>query len=509
MKPKISILLILTIMLPMNAAAMSAPPYRPPASVENTPISLPFPMTDAPVGITFAALNLSWGENDYSTAPYRDAPYYPIDFTGEYTVRYNGVESAVVEIAVPFLGMTEPEPNILVDGKTVEPGVYFSLIPLEYEEGTPLMADYINNVREQAKPYIPHHFEPDAQAKLYTFTQYGPDHSNIGIEITLEYDPVETLLLISAPFDMEPHINYCTYIDSGEDTEPTQRLNGHYYGEARTVQFHRVTPFEVLVVGNDTLSWRTHEQNSPEKSGGFYLSVSEPKNETPREFITRIQDEKVNFFEDFQYPILPDDFLLHWTDRMLDLQSEIPSDVIHNFANIQCIDHLNLRSYCMFMLNHNYINQYIMMQQSLVVPITFEPNEERVLSISYRPVTGMEWSESKNQSLFHSMILTEAANYWDFFDRLTIITNHPDGVIESVIPNGFIETGSNYVLEIQSAPRNNISIGFVMPDERQKPLAYWITPTQLFTLIILAVIILTVFLAKRSVQKRGTKKDIE
>jgi hypothetical protein len=472
MKRMIFILLILTVMLPVNAAAMTAP-YVPPDSLENTPISLPFPVTDVPVGITFAALDIAWGENDTSTAPYWDAPYYPIDFTAEYTIRYDGDEPAVAEIAMPMLGMFKPEANIVVDGEPAELATYFSIVPLKYEEQIPLMAEYIDNMQSQAEPYEARYFDLDAPAKLYTFIQYGADKSGIGIDIILEYDPAETILLINAPFDMEPNINYGTYIDMGSDVEPSHRPRGYYYGEVRTVQIDKVALYDVLVVGNDTLSWRIREQYRPEESGSFSLSVSEPKNETPREFITRVQDEDVEFFDNFPRPVLPNDFLVRWVDQMLDLQSKMPSNVIHSFANVRCIDHIYSSDYCMFDLNDEYANRYIMRQQSFVTAVKFEPHEERVLRVAYRSVTGMEWNKAEMQSLFYSTILTEAVNYWEFFDALRITTNRPEDAIESAIPNGFIETDNSYVLDIQSVPKDNISIGFVMPDVRHDPPINW------------------------------------
>jgi hypothetical protein len=450
MKHMIFILLILTVMLPVDAEAMTAP-YVPPESLENTPISLPFPVTDVPVGITFAALDIAWGENDTSTAPYWDAPYYPIDFTAEYTIRYDGDEPAVAEIAVPMLGMFKPEANIVVDGEPAELATYFSIVPLEHEEQIPIMAEYIYNVRSQAEPYVARYFDLDAPAKLYTFTQHGPGGSDIGIDITLEYDPTETTLLINAPFDMELRV------DSGIDTEPTYKPNDHYH-ELYTVQFYKIAPFEVLVIGNDTLSWRTHEQQRPAESGGFSLSASGQKDETPREFITRVQDENAWFFDNLMYPVLPKDFLVRWVDQMLDLQSEMPSNVKHSFVNVPC---------------YEYMYQYTMMQQSLVASVDFEPNEERVLKISYRPITGMEWNKAEKQSLFHSTILTEAVNYWEFFDALKITTNRPVDAIESAIPSGFIETDNSYVLDIQSVPKDNVSIGFIMPDVRHDPPINW------------------------------------
>jgi hypothetical protein len=303
MKRMIFILLILTILLPVDASAMTAP-YVPPESLENTPISLPFPVTDAPVGITFAALSLSWGENDTSTAPYSDAPYYPVWFDSEYTIRYDGGDPAVVEIAVPVLGLLKPNKvNILVDGKPVE----------------------------------------------YTFNQHEPDESNIGTDIALEYETTETTLV-----------------------------------------------------------------------------------------------------------------------------------------------------------------------ESLRTVINFEPNEECVLRVSFRPVTGMKWNEAEMQSLFYSTILTETANYWEFFDALKITTNYPEGVIESVIPEEFIEDGDNYVLDTQAVPGDNISIGFVMPDVRHDPPIEWILwyfylfiITVKYSPITIAIILLVIYFVNCKIRSKAERKGAE
>jgi len=110
----------------------------------------------------------------------------------------------------------------------------------------------------------------------------------------------------------------------------------------------------------------------------------------------------------------------------------------------------------------------------VIFSVPFEPEQERIVSISFPIRAGMEWDREKQQSLFFYTVLTETFRYWDFFGSLTVTTNHPEDVITSVFPQGFERVDENMSKIHVDSPYENIGFGFwLIDDERVEPGAFW------------------------------------
>ena len=419
------------------------PPPQAPESWRSTPVSLPFPIDDAPVGIVDASLRITQnapGSHRWDRGGNAPAIIYPtITHTAEYTIRFDGDEPEIIRIAVPALGVPDrwigfrdgigdiSEIEITVDGEPAEPVIYLPQLYESYtapgEEGDlsalldASISDLIHELQAQAN-HVFRNFDPDEPATLYMIARRGPH----GPGIYFNYDPQGTTLLVDTKFNISPR---------------------HFRGNR--IEFRN--PAQVLVIGDSPLSWQDFD-NTDEN----YLYIAKTETVTPREFLLRVQNQYSDsldhfhysdFLDLFYYTVGPDDFFLIWADRLVDEQDGPPG-----FADI-------------------HYPPRIFGSQSLVVSIPFEPGEERVLSITYDPHLGMRWNQDRMQSIYYLPILTQPAEYWDFFDSFSISVQHPGNAAEVIFSQGFEMQGSTSTLSLNHAPGENLYMGFWMPDERR------------------------------------------
>ena len=438
-------------------------PYQAPETRPSMPISIPFPTDGFPVEITESSLSFEWHDVNYSGA-------MDCDYKSSYTIRYTGDTPGKAEIAIPLLnepGIQRQRPAISIDGMPADCELRFSFQYIDYEniheqeEWNAFDFNvFINDVRSQDTPYMPVNFDPDSPASCYTLMQEGPFSTSIGFELILSYEPSVTTLLIDAPFDFEPDINYFTYDHS------------FYTYKIHKILFSRPEPFDVLAIGEDTLQCHLQLQNKPEDLEDSTLNVSAPIAVTPREFINRAAGKSKALRDPFIFPISFDKFLLRWVDNYIYIQQNLPFDAPKNFVNILCFIHVNpyQKNDCLFRYESKYRDfrpQSIYSQQAVIATIPFEPMQERILNISHTLVSGKIWYEKNKKSLLYCPILTQSAGYWDFFGPCRITTTHPSGKYEKALTEGFALDGKQYILLLDSTPDKNIFVGFRVPDERR------------------------------------------
>jgi len=296
------------------------------------------------------------------------------------------------------------------------------------------MEDFAERIRERAMlnfhPHVPVNFDADTPAILYTLTPASTGRLNFLAEVRLGYDPERTMIFVS-----KEDINFTIDRDAAIGYEV-------YYVRGSGLVLH---PLQVLVIGDDTLSWSIIERMSdPINVKEDFFDVTQCT-ETPREFIARAQESLAAPF-----PVKPDDFLMRNVDFNIDPErSEIAHNIARSFMNIASRWPRNLSGW------------------ADAVAIPFEPGEERMLRISFSSDAAIEWDEELQQSLFHHTILTELAAYWEFFDELTVTVTHPDDAINYAFSEGFNTVGGHSVLTLLHPPQENILFGFWMEDERE------------------------------------------
>jgi hypothetical protein len=422
-------------------------------------------VTNAPVGISSAEIELSWTVRESSID---DVSYRGL-FSADYTIYFMGEEPAIVEIAMllpeggarGWLGRPGPGQDFraYVDGVPIETLAY--IMPENYVRtgpenlagrATPALTNSIDDVRAYftREPYIPTTFMADEPATLYTFAIEADDDlfSLVwSVELTLSYDREKIIPISQGRF-------FTTNFDSEtEKTEVAIRLS-------RTTRV-----VEILVIGDSILSWELEPDFVPWAeddeitafSDEFYIRV-ETAEETPREYFYRMQKEII-----LPPDVEPDRFLIDG-DLLMGLVDEIL---------------MGLRGGWDYRWHSRIvrINDIALIPDGVQIPrepnvfiaaIPFQPGEERVFSVSFTAYSGMEWNREEMQSLFHHTILTEAAGYWDFFDELTVTAHHPEDVITSEFTDGFAMLEGKSVANIQGLDEN-IHMGFWLTDERTEP----------------------------------------
>jgi len=169
MKRRILLAAALAFLTVPLVGAMSAP-FRAPDSAPGIPVSLPFPMTNAPVRITDASLVFAWGEiDDYGTMS--------CEYTAEYTIQYTGADPMYIEVAVPFIGTPDNpwySPKITVDQRSEAYRTLFSLLETEYrvihepEDWDEFsLKSFIDDIQLQSEPYTPKNSDADTPAVCY------------------------------------------------------------------------------------------------------------------------------------------------------------------------------------------------------------------------------------------------------------------------------------------------------------------------------------------------------
>ena len=446
-------LLLLIFLLIFPISGCTSPPQVPPQSANSTPIILPFPMADAPVGIRSAEIELRWTERESSID---DVSYRGL-FTADYTIRFTGEEPAIVEIAIflPELDTrkwsSRPSPGqdfrAYLDGAPFETRT--RIVP-EYTERTgpedltgrelPVLASLLTSVRY---PYIPSAFDADEPAVLYTFTvEVAPNLPRLDqrkrVRLTVFYNPEITTVV--SPTSMNR-----AWID---------RETGEAYVSFSMFESLFTDGFyglELFVIGEDTIRWEYEldllrevgESTRRIISDGLTINAATRSDETPRNFLRRIQREEMG--REGQILMVKAD------ERLMD-----PGR--HNFVGLaSIISELNRSNFRIPRESNVFI-----------ASIPFEPGEERVLSISFTAYSGMKWNSEDMESLFHHTILTETANYWDFFDHLTVTAHHPENMTSYAFTDGFVTQDDKSVLRLQN-PDKNIHMGFVLEDERITP----------------------------------------
>jgi len=454
-KQKLIFLLILSIILPIPVTAESPEIYSP-SFTQNEIISLPFLMGDVPVGITSATIHIHWDERQYDRGTDINTPVQPVNFVMELHLRNLGEEPAIAEIAMPVIPVFQ---HINLQKNRITPVIYVDDNPLELHshiaarietftigdfgytgaenlagDPTLYMGGLVEEILQQANmssiPYEALNFDADVPARLYTIVPEGTyrSHSPGTFEFRFSYNPEQTMILISEDrifrVNRESEENY----------------------EIHMSQSRRREPFEILVIGYDTLSWSINEIHHPDSTrGSLTATYSE---ETPREFIARAQNNLPHILQ----PIIPGDFLLREADSGFNV------GWLHDSNQNRARGFMNITS----------LRQWRNLNGAVATAVHFEPGEERVLSISFAANAAFKWDEALQQSLFHHAILTQFADTWYFFDELNVVVTHPDGVLESIFSEGF-ETMDGYsTLVVPHPPNENILVGFWLADERQQ-----------------------------------------
>ena len=280
------------------------------------------------------------------------------------------------------------------------------------------------------------------------------------------------------------------------------------------VNSERIEPFEILVIGEDTLEWNIGLQNSVEEESVTYsLHADVTGFYTPREFIERAKENCAEFFGEFNFTVTSEEFLIRWVDNLLDIKNSVPFTAPRNYANIRCVNHISPGSgnNCIFRHSSRYRDyrpHYIYPQQAHVVTIPFQPGQERVFSMTQVLASGKQWYEGIDKSLIYCPVLTESAAYWDSFGALTVITSPPSGEHEMVLSEGFIFYDGIYALHLDEAPDENLFVGFLVHDlrEAERSRGLWIFMATaiigIFWPLILAIVLLIIYLKVNYGRKR-------
>ena len=478
-------------------ACMSRMP-TPPDSTEPTALSLPFPLTDVPMGLVSADMEITWNEH---VQKYYNV-YYRGRFSADYHMRFLGDGTAMVRIAVPLLAQggrqwfpedSGREFRIYIDGEPAEFHEYLMTENIARDgpgnlagHQTPVLEGFIDHMRGHwaGKYYFPAAFEADEPAVLYRFSAYVPRGSGMTSPvINFRYNPARTTVISRFSRMMVIH---------------SERLPGqtrvHFVGEAA----------ELLVIGEDTLTWEYEtrffdrwdwvtEEIKSELREAFVLDV-EIEEITPREYLRQVQSTR--FFLRFRpqrgNEHVDPDLLMGYVDGVL-----AASGHLTRFA---ALDRFREPP------EPNVI----------VVAMPFAPGQERVISISHDVFAGKEWDRRAAQSLFHYTILTEAADYWEFAGHMTVTAHHPENMIRSEYTDGFDVFDGKSVIHLQN-PGENIHIGFWLEDGRPDHRSGGIN---LAGLVLLLLVFLAVFVLlpivivslvwraiRRSIMRERVKKD--
>jgi len=468
-------LLLLGILLPTTAYAMAPPEPPAPAHTSGTLVSLPFPVSDAPVEASSSELTFSWGRRQYGRLNF---PIYRGTLTAEYTLRFTGEEPGYVEVALPVhfpdgfshtFDQGVPEDfSATLDGEPIEFLQNFAT-SRELFWNTSL-AELIEEVRELSGPYYPTVFDADRIALLYSFEVEMPEHlpAEIGrIRHRFAYNRDVTTLIVRTPRLVTVIDDSNWWEDDGPGvirfsiSPPDQELVDAGITEAEPMVF------DILVLGEDTLELdeftplvyagrdeRNNRTFAHLENSGIALNqqVSEV---TPREFFRKLQNEST-------YPqvVHPQDFLLRRNTQEL-----------HDGSSF-----INVRTYV------------ITNQNIIVATIPFQPGEERVLSITMPVRAAMSFDRELSQSLFSHTIHTEAAGLWESFGPLVVTTTHPEGVITYELPEGFESAGASSLLRAER-PGENITFGFWLIDnEREDPPSSGLGGALLFIFVVFIVL---------------------
>jgi len=443
-----------------------------PQESRGTALSLPFPTADVPIGVSSAEIRISWTDRErVIAAGDSDSLSYSGIFSADYTIRFDGEKPTTVKIAFPM--------PILGDFRVLSDRVYFES-NLEYNvyayidgtfietfhyiinenitrtgaedlagQRTPILADFINSVRTLIAEEAPNTnaFESDTAMPLYTFSLFAPYDTEIqAVSLIFRYDPERTMVTYSydferiAPHRFQPRVNTGLGMAQIADTLPI-------YGSGT---------IEVFVIGEDTLTWEwelllnegVDESEFNSLYATFNLLNVTVSHKTPQDYFRQII---IPGFGNGEVYIDPD-YLMNWVDWVF-------ASPTHNLNNRWNYIDLNRFERLFMPKEHNVV----------VAEIPFEPGQERILSISFPIYSGATWNNEMPYSLFHHTILTEAADYWEFFDYLTVITEHPDDIVEYVL-YGFeiFENFSTFSTTNIQEVGDNIHIGFLLPDERER-----------------------------------------
>jgi len=424
--------------------------------------SLPFPITEAPVGIKSAEIGLLWTD-------YYNEIFDVYIFSADYIISFSGDEAAIIKIAHP-VPVGFPHTGLPIDFHTYVDGVpieavghliheNFPNITLSglWKNVTPFYEDFINDAHSHmaGESFFATTFESDTPMALHSFTVDVPD--GVGVEnITLlfYYDYERTRVIsswrgnIGGQFDhelgtvtMRKSINFPLGLDS--------------LGRGGTRNIH------LFLLGEDTLTWEYELSFFEGATKDDSLEVFKLENTsyvTPRNYFRQIQEDR--FVNRHSGLVIDPDLLMRHVD-----ERHQP----WNFSDFNTVG-----TFRVVTDNPSFV----------VVEIPFEPGQERVLSISFSGHVRRAWNAGVPFYLFHNTIITEAAEYWDFFDSLTVTLSHPEDIVNYALSDGF-ETFENFSVITLQNPRDTIYFAYLLPEESRNLV---VIATLLVTLLIIVVL---------------------
>ena len=496
----VTAVILFSILSGPSASMMSRIPR--PTFESSTPFTMPYPLTGTSVSIADAQIQM---------LPYNNSNEN-VEFTlrASFTLENTGTIAEELEIAVPFICRPQSERNIIsvrLDDKIANTAIKTINQPFEIEAPEAdweaiSISEYLSSLTSYNLPYDIKSFDETAPAALYRFTVNSSDSSDIGFQINFGYDATKTTLLINAPFELLPPI-----------THSVGRWNG--LSQLYEVLFDRPVPFEILVIGEDSLAYQITEQNM-EPDDNLSMTVEKLINISPKEYIAN--NYAAAFFDSMDVP-LADELGLYrrWLDDVVadcDMElleiygSEFFDDIPQSYANIQYINKSGYYS------SSSKGHKSLQNSTAYTVKGQFAPKEEHVLTIEYKMTPGMIWNEEREQNLNYILFLTEPLKHWNNVGQLTVMFEKPENsdIIEYALPEGFIEKESGFEYISAGAFEENLFLSFWRPDTWSEPAAIEMFLFNIFLLamyfwpVTLAIIIFIIWLVCRA-HKRHRQKQ--
>ena len=418
-----------------------------------TTLLLPFPVMDAPVGIKSAEIKFPWTEY-YSTAIAGYMEYLPSSrvFTADYTMYFAGDESAIVQIVHPIPNLVatfgtaiDKTVSIYVDGtpiETVEHVIHRNVPTIgSWALGgnrTPTFEELINNAQTHiaSEPFVSTIFEGDVPMTLHTFTVDVPYGMGVeSIRILFHYDPERTKLVYST---QSRQVSIVPRRNRELGTVTLRRNMGFSRGSIPT---DMVENMYVFILGDDTLTWEYELSFFDETKRDDSIEVFRITNTsyvTPRNYFRQIQENSIDYRHDDL--VIDQDLLMRWVNEELYWS-------LWRFSDLSRFTVPDSPSF-------------------IVAEIPFEPGQERVLNISFLVhAHTMWWYFETPSNFFHYTVLAEAAEYWAFFESLTITVEHPENIINHSFLDDF-ETFADFSMITLQNPSDIIHFVYWLPGNR-------------------------------------------